>query len=172
MSGLVAEFVRRYAERRVPGASTVVDLWPSGGSPLRHLASGAGAWPDLVVGVAPWGAQPIEATLAGRVLPLRDEAAHVRLLKACAGLAPDGAGLFVLSMGFVASRRRGGVCASLGEFGLHIEALLGLPRGLLYPDSGPGRLLVCIRPGPSRAPVVARLTRDPASIDEPLSRMA
>jgi hypothetical protein len=171
MTGLLAGFVRRYAERRVPHARTVVDLWPGEGSPLSGLAGGAGAWPDLLVGVAPWGSQPVEATVAGLGRPVRDEAAHVRVLKACACLEADGAGLFVLGMGFVANRRRGGVCAGLPDAGLHVEALLGLPRGLLYPDSGPGRLLVCIRPGPPRAPVVARLTRDPESIEEPLSQM-
>jgi hypothetical protein len=172
MAGLLADFVRRYAERRVPHARTVVDLWPVDGSPLRDLAGGLGATPDLVVGVAPWGSQPTETTVAGLVRPVRDEAAHLRVLQACAALPGDGAGVFVLGMGFVANRRRGGVCASLGELGLHVEALLGLPRGLIYPDSGPGRLLICIRPGPSRAPVVARLTRDPESIEEPLARMA
>ena len=172
MRGLLAGFVRRYAERRLPHASTVVDLWPGDASPLSELAGGPGAWPDLIVGVAPWGSRPVEATVAGLTRPVCDEAAHVRVLKACAGLEADGAGLFVLGMGFAANPRRGGACASLCDLGLHVEALLGLPRGLLYPDSGPGRVLVCIRPGPPRAPVVARLTRDPESIEEPLSRMA
>jgi hypothetical protein len=171
MAGLLAGFVRRYAAMRVPGARTVVDLWPAADSPLAGLAGGADGPPDLVLGVAPWGSRPVEAAVAGRG-PLRDEAAHVRLLEACVALAGDGAGLFVLGMGFVANRRCGGVCASLGDFGLHVEAMLGLPRGLLVPDSGPGRILVCIRPGPARAPVFARLTRDPASIEEPLSRIA
>ncbi|MEA2268071.1 MAG: hypothetical protein QOC64_681 [Solirubrobacteraceae bacterium] len=172
MAELLAEFVRRYAERRVPDARTVVDLWPADGAPPAEPAGGAEAPPDLVLGVAPWGSRPVEATVAGRPPPLRDEAVHVRVLEACLRLAPEGAGLLVLGMGFVANRRRGGVCARLGDFGLHVEAMLGLPRGLLIPDSGPGRILVCIRPGPPRAPVCARLTRDPASIDEPLSRIA
>lgn len=171
MAALVAEFVRRYAERRVPGARTVVDLWPAGGAAVDGAGDAERA-PDLVLGVAPWGSRPVEAAVAGHRPPLRDEAAHVRLLEACVALAGDGAGLFVLGMGFVANRRCGGVCASLGDFGLHVEAMLGLPRGLLVPDSGPGRILVCIRPGPARAPVFARLTRDPASIEEPLSRIA
>jgi hypothetical protein len=172
MAGLLGGFVRRYAAARVPGARTVVDLWPDADAPLAALARGADGPPDLVLGVAPWGSRPVAATVASRGRPLRDEAAHVRALEACLALASDGAGLFVLGMGFVANRRRGGVCASLGDFGLHMEAMLGLPRGLLVPDSGPGRILVCIRPGPAREPVFARLTRDPASIEEPLARLA
>ncbi|MEA2321407.1 MAG: hypothetical protein QOD81_1257, partial [Solirubrobacteraceae bacterium] len=50
MAGLLAGFVRRYAAMRVPGARTVVDLWPAADSPLAGLAGGADGPPDLVLG--------------------------------------------------------------------------------------------------------------------------
>jgi len=170
-SGLLAGFVQRYAEVRVPSAATVVDLWPGDGSPFSAFATAAASCaPDVLVGVAPWGLERVRATVGGRALV--GHAAHIRALERCVGMAPDGVGIFVFAMGFLADRRRDGVGASLEAFGLHVEAVLALPRGLLYPDSGPGRILVGIRRGPPRVPVVARLTRDVASIEEPLARLA
>jgi hypothetical protein len=169
-SGLLAGFVRRYAAARVPSAATVVDLWPGDGSPFGEFATEAAASaPDVVLGVAPWGLERVRATVGGRALV--GHAAHIRALEGCVGMSPEGAGIFVFAMGFLADRRRDGVGANLEAFGLHIEAVLALPRGLLYPDSGPGRVLVGIRRGPPRVPVVARLTRDGTSIEEPLARL-
>jgi hypothetical protein len=183
-AALLAQFVSRYTAARAPHPSSVVDLWSQESSLLAEFAasrefaaarlapyardSASGA-PDLAVGVAPWGARPVAATPAGHSVHIRDDASHVRMLEACLALAHDGARLFVIGMGFAANRRRGGVCASLQQLGLYLEAMLGLPRGLVQPDSGPGRILVSVRRGPPRAPVLARLSRDPASIDAALS---
>jgi hypothetical protein len=172
VGALLAEYVRRYAECRVPHPEVVAELWPESGRmlagdlPLPFLAEGE---IDLVAGLAPWGLHPVDVELDG--VRVHDSAAHVELLRACLRLSPTGAGVFVVGMNFVANLRPHAVSAQLHHFGLHVEALLPLPRGLLYPESGLGRALVTIRRGPTRRPVLERLTRAPESIDAALERL-
>jgi hypothetical protein len=171
---LLTELVGRYVARRATPVRTVLELWPGEGALVLDdpPAAAPPARADLVVGIAPWRYEPVDVAVGPSRVRLRDDASHVRLLEACVAMSSAGTGLFVLGMRFAANARPGGVCASLHRFGLYVEAMLGLPRGVIYPDSGPGRFLVCIRHGTPRTPVYARLTRDPAAIEEPLARLA
>ena len=169
---LLSEYVRRYADARVPHREVVADLWPENGRLLPGdvtVSLPAAGAVDLVAGIAPWGLNPVDVELDG--VRLDDSAAHVELLRACLRLTRTGAGAFVVGMNFVANLRPRAVGAHLHHYGLHLEALLPLPRGLLYPESGLGRALVTIRRGPTRRPVLERLTRVPGSIDAALTRL-
>jgi hypothetical protein len=165
---LLVDFVRRYAEFRVPHRATVTELWPENGRLLPAEGTATGEV-DLVTGIAPWGLNPVDVELDG--VRLHDTAAYVDLLRACRRLSPAGAGAFVVGMNFVANLRPHAVCPQLHHFGLHVEALLPLPRGLLQPESGLGRALVTVRRGPTRRPVLERLSRASESIDAALERL-
>ena len=54
--------------------------------------------------------------------------------------------------------------ANLARFGLALELLLELPRGVFEPDSGSGRLLIGLGPRGGRRPVIGSATEDPESV--------
>ncbi len=118
---------------------------------------------DVVLGCPPWRWQPrpFRIDTADGPLVLAEDPANVALLEACARLASDGIGLFIVGPGFVMRPGRGTAFASLERFGLSLQFLLELPRGIFSPDSGSGRLLIGIGPAPCPAPLIDALTPDP-----------
>jgi hypothetical protein len=117
---------------------------------------------DVVLGFPPWRWQPrrFEVDTADGPLVLAEDPANVALLEACARLAPDGIGLFIVGPGFVMRPGRATAFANLKRLGLSLHLLLELPRGIFSPDSGSGRLLIGIGPAPWPAPLIGSLTPD------------
>jgi hypothetical protein len=174
---VVAAYLRRLVDRVVPDTRSVAEVWDPEGRLARELTAtpaarltylgrpdAATAAPDLLVGIAPWGMRPRTAVMSPGVR-LDDESSHLDLLRACLDLGAGGHAAVVVGMNFIATHRRRTVCANLCRFGLRLAATLMLPRGLFVPDSGAGRLLVVISPGPGAPPVIGSLTRDPRSLD-------
>jgi hypothetical protein len=101
---------------------------------------------DVVLGCPPWRWQPssIRVETADGPLVLTEDRANVALLEACSLLTPDGIGLFVVGPGFLLRPGPGTAFPNLDRFGLSLHLLLELPRGIVAPDSGSGRLLIGI----------------------------
>jgi hypothetical protein len=118
---------------------------------------------DVVLGCPPWRWQPrrIPIETADGPLVLTEDPANVALLEACSKLTPDGIGLFIVGPGFVMRPGRGTAFPNLNRFGLSLHLLLELPRGVVAPDSGSGRLLIGIGRAPCPVPLVDSLTPDP-----------
>ena len=132
---------------------------------------------DVVLGCPPWRWQPrrIQVRTADGSLVLTEDPANVALLEACTLVAPDGIGLFIVGPGFVMRPGRGTAFPNLHRFGLSLHLLLELPRGVVTPDSGSGRLLIGIGRAPCPVPLVDSLTPDPqrtAALLAALSRRA
>jgi hypothetical protein len=118
---------------------------------------------DVVLGCPPWRWQPrrIRIETADASVVLTEDPANVALLEACTRLTPDGIGLFTVGPGFVMRPGRGTAFPNLNRFGLSLHLLLELPRGIVAPDCGSGRLLIGIGRVPCRVPLVDSLTPDP-----------
>jgi hypothetical protein len=115
---------------------------------------------DIVLGCPPWRWQPsrIRVETADGPLVLTEDPANVALLEACSLLTPDGIGLFVVGPGFVLRPGPGTAFPNLERFGLSLNLLLELPRGIVTPDSGSGRLLIGIGRASCPVPFVGSLT--------------
>jgi hypothetical protein len=135
--------------------------WRTGDA--RAVAATLGSGVDVVLGCPPWGWHPRHVTVrtADGNMVLTEDPAHVALVEACTRLGPDGIGLFVVGPGFVLRPGPGTVFPNLGRLGLSLHLLLELPRGIVTPDSGSGRLLAGIGRAPCAVPLVDRLTPDP-----------
>lgn len=118
---------------------------------------------DVVLGCPPWHWQPrnLRVETANGPILLTEDPANAALLAACTRLAPGGVGLFIVGPGFVMRPGPGTAFANLERFGLSLQLMLELPRGIFVPDSGTGRLLIGIGPAPCPAPLVGFLTSDP-----------
>jgi hypothetical protein len=118
---------------------------------------------DVVLGCPPWHWQPrnLRVGTANGPILLTEDPANAALLEACTRLTPEGVGLFVVGPGFVMRPGPGTAFANLERFGLSLQLMLELPRGIFVPDSGAGRLLIGIGPAPCPAPFVESLTPDP-----------
>jgi hypothetical protein len=118
---------------------------------------------DVVLGCPPWRWQPsrIRIETADGPLVLTEDPANVALLEACSLLTPEGIGLFVVGPGFVLRPGPGTAFPNLDRFGLALHLLLELPRGIVTPDSGSGRLLIGIGRASCPVPLVGSLTTDP-----------
>jgi hypothetical protein len=132
---------------------------------------------DVVLGCPPWRWQPrrIQVKTADGWVILTEDPANVALIEACTLLTPDGIGLFIVGPGFVMRPGRGTAFPNLNRFGLSLHLLLELPRGVVTPDSGSGRLLIGIGRAPCPVPLVDSLTPDPrrtAALLAALSRRA
>ena len=115
---------------------------------------------DVVLGCPPWRWQPerIRIETADGPVDLTEDPANVSLLEACSLLTPEGIGLFIVGPGFVMRPGPGTAFPNLHRFGLSIHLLLELPRGVVAPDSGSGRLLIGIGRGSCPVPFVDSLT--------------
>ncbi len=118
---------------------------------------------DVVLGCPPWRWQPrrIRVETADGPRVLTEDPANVALLEACSMLTPDGIGLFIVGPGFVLRPGPGTAFPNLDRFGLSLHLLLELPRGIVAPDSGSGRLLIGIGRASCPVPLVDSLTPDP-----------
>jgi hypothetical protein len=118
---------------------------------------------DIVLGCPPWRWQPsrIRIETADGALVLTEDPANVALLEASSLLTPGGLGLFVVGPGFVLRPGPGTAFPNLDRFGLSLHLLLELPRGIVTPDSGSGRLLIGIGRASCPVPLVGSLTTDP-----------
>jgi hypothetical protein len=118
---------------------------------------------DVVLGCPPWSWRPrrIQVETPGGPLILAEDPANVALLESCARLAPNGIGLFIVGPGFVMRPGPGTAFANLERFGLSLQLMLEMPRGIFSPDSGSGRLLIGIGPEPCSVPVMDWLTPEP-----------
>jgi hypothetical protein len=118
---------------------------------------------DVVLGCPPWRWQPrrIQIETADGPLVLTEDPVNVALLEACCLLAPDGIGLFIVGPGFVLRPGPGTAFPNLDRVGLALHLLLELPRGIVTPDSGSGRLLIGIGRAPCPVPLVGSFTTDP-----------
>ena len=118
---------------------------------------------DVVLGCPPWHWQPrnLRVETANGPILLTEDPANAALLTACTRLAPGGVGLFIVGPGFVMRPGPGTAFANLERFGLSLQLMLELPRGIFVPDSGTGRLMIGIGPAPCPAPLVGSLTPDP-----------
>jgi len=122
---------------------------------------------DIVLGCPPWRWQPrrIRVETAEGPVELTEDPANVAVLEASSLLAPAGIGLFVVGPGFVMRPGRGTAFPNLDRFGLSLHLLLELPRGIVAPDSGSGRLLIGIGRAACPVPIVDLLTADPRRND-------
>lgn len=118
---------------------------------------------DVVLGCPPWRWRPrrIQVETADGPLVLTEDPANVALLEACSLLTPDGIGLLIVGPGFVLRPGPGTAFPNLDRFGLSLHLLLELPRGIVAPDSGSGRLLIGIGRASCLVPLVDSLTPDP-----------
>ena len=118
---------------------------------------------DVVLGCPPWRWQPsrIRIVTANGPLVLTEDPANIALLEACSLLTPNGIGLFIVGPGFVLRPGPGTAFPNLDRFGLALHMLLELPRGIVTPDSGSGRLLIGIGRASCPIPLVGSLTPDP-----------
>jgi hypothetical protein len=118
---------------------------------------------DVVLGCPPWRWQPsrIRIETTDGPLALTEDPANIALLEACSKLTPDGIGLFVVGPGFVLRPGPGTAFPNLDRFGLSLHLLLELPRGIVTPDSGSGRLLIGLGRASCPAPLVGLLPTDP-----------
>jgi hypothetical protein len=130
---------------------------------VATLDPGTGLGIDVVLGCPPWRWQPsrIQIETGDGPLVLTEDPANIALLEACSKLAPDGIGLFVVGPGFVLRPGPGTAFPNLDRLGLSLHLLLELPRGIVAPDSGSGRLLIGIGRAACPAPIVGSLTTDP-----------
>ena len=105
---------------------------------------------QVVLGVPPWRWAPSWVTLStgSGQIPLCDDPAHVMLLRACAAMPPAGVAAAIVGLGFLARRGGATVAANLWRFGICITRVVELDRGLFRPASGPGRVLLVLRPQP------------------------
>jgi hypothetical protein len=128
---------------------------------------------DVVLGCPPWRWQPgrIRVETADGPLVLTEDPVNIALLEACSKLTPDGIGLFVVGPGFVLRPGSGTAFPNLDRFGLSLHLLLELPRGIVTPDSGSGRLLIGIGRAPCPVPLVGSLTPDPRHNTELLAAL-
>jgi hypothetical protein len=117
----------------------------------------------VVLGCPPWRWQPrrIRIEVDDGLVDLTEDPVNVALLEACSLLTPDGIGLFIVGPGFVLRPGPGTAFPNLDRFGLSLHLLLELPRGIVTPDSGSGRLLIGIGRASCPVPLVGSLTNDP-----------
>ncbi len=108
---------------------------------------------QVVLGVPPWRWAPSSVTLStcGGPVPLCDDPANVTLLRACVTMPESGIATAIVGLGFLGRRGDATVAANLWRFGIRITRLVELDRGLFRPTSGPGRVLVVLRPESSPA---------------------
>lgn len=111
---------------------------------------------DLVVSMPPWNlrAPGGERDPSG----VDDFVPHLVLLRAWQRLKPGGVGVAILPPAFAI--RRGSVGQRLGEFGLHLDAVIELPPGSFAPSTQVGAAIVVVRPGPPCDVFAARLNGD------------
>ena len=86
---------------------------------------------DLIVGDLPLVPAPrsLQCSTPEGVLSVRDDLGHLILLKSCQRLAPGGVAFFVVTPRFMMRREAPSVYAALPRLGLHLDAVLTLPRG-------------------------------------------
>lgn len=121
---------------------------------------------DLVVSFPPMGMSraPVELDLAGEAVTVRDEFAGQLLLRAVSLLSENGTGLFFLSPSFGAPARRPGRARELlSQFGLFLDAYIGLPEGVLEPITRIAPILAVIRRGASEDVFVGNWREDKKS---------
>ncbi len=118
---------------------------------------------DVLLGIPPWRWQPRYVTLStdGETVILCDDPANVSILRASSLLRSNGIGFFIVGPGFIMRPGRQTVFPNLHRFGVHLEALVQLPRGVFSPDTGTGRLLLVVGREERAKPLVGRLTDDP-----------
>lgn len=133
----------------------------------RAVAAALRPGVDVVLGCPPWRWQPrqIQVETTDGPVVLTEDPANVALLEACTLLTPEGIGLFIVGPGFVMRPGRRTAFPNLNRFGLSLHLLLELPRGIVRPDSGSGRLLIGIGRGSCPVPLVGSLTSDPQRAD-------
>jgi len=80
---------------------------------------------DLVACMPPWGYRSSEEIkVAGKPIGRKGDVGRYLLAAACRRLSPDGIGVFVMPPSFVLRRE----FEVLGEYGLRLDAFIGLPR--------------------------------------------
>jgi len=86
---------------------------------------------DLIVGDLPIVPTPmsLQCPTPEGVVSVRDDLGHLILLKSCQRLAPGGIGFFIVTPRFLMKREAPSVYATLPRLGLHLDAVLALPRG-------------------------------------------
>lgn len=125
-------------------------VWPS----VAGLRIGAMEDPpepaQVVLGVPPWrwAPRPVTVSSPHGPVPLCDDPAHITFLHACVAMPQDGVAAAIVGLGFLARRGGSTVAANLGRFGIRITRVLALDPGLFRPASGPGRVLLVLRPQP------------------------
>lgn len=129
--------------------------------PLAALAESQTIF-DVVVGIPPWRWRPNSHVLTSRKgeIELLDDPANIAIVKACASLGEDGVGFFIVAPGFILRPGPQTVFPNLKHFGLGVEALISLPRGLFMPDTGTGRFLVALSRQRPHAPLAGTLRDD------------
>ena len=105
---------------------------------------------DLIVSFPPMGMSrpPVELEIDGETVTVRDEFAGHLLLRAVSLLSEEGMALFFVSPSFGAPARRPGRARELlSQFGLYLDAYIGLPPGVLDPMSRVSPILAVVRRG-------------------------
>jgi hypothetical protein len=128
------------------------------GNPLELLVSLRGPY-DAVVSCPPFGldAEPFRLRVQNDELDLRDDLAHVVLLRSSSLLRQGGIGVFILSPRFVWKRRPNDVRAVLGRCGLRLAALLHIPAGTFSPTTTIETVMAVVERGPQDAVFVGEI---------------
>ena len=102
---------------------------------------------DLVASCLPWGMKRSSEVLNSESGPLelRDEINNLLLLKSSTLLNRTGLGFFIVAPSFTITRHKRTVYENLHFFGLHIDAILSIPRGTFIPLTNIPTMLVLIR---------------------------
>lgn len=125
--------------------------------------------PDVVIGIPSqyWSPQHIYRTnSAGALVHLTEDPSNVAMIDACMQLSTDGVGIFMVGAGVLMRPGPGTLMAKLHEFGLSLEAIIEVPRGLVSPDRGAGQSLIAISTIRSAQPLLGRLNSTEERIDE------
>jgi len=117
---------------------------------------------DLIVCSPPFGINPQKVSLLSETGPLevQDNPSHLIILKSCLRLTEKGAGLFVVSTGFVDKKRQNAVFANLSRFGLCLQAYIAVPAGTFAPYTSIPTALVLIQKGKSNRIFVGEMSQD------------
>ena len=90
---------------------------------------------DLIISVPAFGlpSQKKSYSLPEGTLQLQDSVTYLHMISACQQLSQKGKAVFLLPESFYGHDRMDSVINNLGEFGLHINAIISLPSNMLQP---------------------------------------
>lgn len=171
VEGMLPALVRRFSPDKAAGLTNAPRLYAAledeksesivewiTGNPLESLQQHDGTF-DLVVGMPPWGTPPSRITFSSPRGPVvvNDDGGSLLMLSGLLTLGSEGVAFFVMPPSFLFRRKSNSVRSRLGDFGIHIDAILSLPAGTFASTTNSAGLLVVARKVASGKVFVAEL---------------